>query len=57
MSKDALLIHRVPDEIRAGIERVAQKDDRSISNASRQLLREALRHRGELPRDDDSAAA
>jgi hypothetical protein len=46
--KSVLLVRRVPEEIRAGIEKVAKQDDRTISGMTRQLLREALKHRGEL---------
>jgi hypothetical protein len=32
------------------VERIARREDRSIANTLRQLISEALRHRGEAPR-------
>jgi hypothetical protein len=49
------LTTKLPPMIRATIERIAVKDDRSLTGMTRRLLQEALAHRGELPSDSDAA--
>jgi hypothetical protein len=40
---------RLPDAVRAAVERVAHDEDRSVSSMIRALIKEGLRNRGEWP--------
>jgi hypothetical protein len=43
------LVTTVPGMIRATIERVARRDERTMARTTKVLIEEALRARGELP--------
>jgi hypothetical protein len=47
------LTTKIPAMVRATIERIALKDDRTLTGMTRRLLVEALDARGELPADNE----
>lgn len=48
MAKVAALSFRVSDEVKAGLERIAASEDRSVSNLVERILRAWLTERGHL---------
>lgn len=50
MSKSAALGFRIPDEMKAALEKAAQEDERSVSSLATIILRDWLQAKGYLPK-------